>query len=185
MDYLPNIGFPKLANVWESHLVKRAGCKCTFLHWCWRLQSLPTIPRADLLQNGLVGSPCSPRDSQESSPTPQFKSINSSALSLLHRPTLTHRPGPEDHLQEATRYTCRHLDTQWLKSYCSTVWGFFGHMVQLAGTLAWQWNCQVLTTALPGNSLHDLSLEAFKSASSVTCLWCREGSSMFWPSFWY
>ena len=30
-------------------------------------------PRADLLQNGLVGSPCSPRDSQESSPTSQFK----------------------------------------------------------------------------------------------------------------
>ena len=28
-------------------------------------------------------------DSQESSPTPQFKSINSSALSLLHSPTLT------------------------------------------------------------------------------------------------
>ena len=45
--------------------------------------------RADLLQNGLVGSPCSPRDSQESSLTPQFKSINSSALSLLHSPTLT------------------------------------------------------------------------------------------------
>ena len=32
---------------------------------------------------------CSPRDSQESSPTPQFKSINSSALSLLHSPTRT------------------------------------------------------------------------------------------------
>ena len=45
-------------------------------------------PRADLLQNGLVGSPCSPRDSQESSPTLQFKSINSSVLSLLHSPTL-------------------------------------------------------------------------------------------------
>ena len=44
-------------------------------------------PRADLLQNGLVGSPCSPRDSQESSPTLQFKSINSLALSLLHSPT--------------------------------------------------------------------------------------------------
>ena len=40
-------------------------------------------PRADLLQYGLVGSPCSPRDSQESSPTPQFKSINSPALSLF------------------------------------------------------------------------------------------------------
>ena len=36
-----------------------------------------------------VGSLCSPRDSQESSPTPQFKSINSSALSFLHSPTLT------------------------------------------------------------------------------------------------
>ena len=39
-------------------------------------------------QNGLVGSPCSPRDSQESSPTPQFKSINSSVLCLLHSLTL-------------------------------------------------------------------------------------------------
>ena len=29
------------------------------------------------------------RDSQESSPTPKFKSINSSALSLFHSPTLT------------------------------------------------------------------------------------------------
>ena len=51
--------------------------------------SLQRNPRADLLQHGLVGSPCSPRDSQESSPTPQFKSINSSALSFLHSPTLT------------------------------------------------------------------------------------------------
>ena len=37
----------------------------------------------------LVGSPCSPRDSQESSPTPQFKSINSLALSFLYGPALT------------------------------------------------------------------------------------------------
>ena len=44
---------------------------------------------ADLLQNGLVGSPCSPRTSQESSPTPQFKSISSLALRFLHSPTLT------------------------------------------------------------------------------------------------
>ena len=36
----------------------------------------------DLLQNGLVGSPCSPRYSQESSPTPQFKTINSLAPSF-------------------------------------------------------------------------------------------------------
>ena len=39
--------------------------------------------------DGLVGSPCSPRDSQESSPTPQFKCINSSVLSFLYSPTLT------------------------------------------------------------------------------------------------
>ena len=30
------------------------------------------------------------RDSQESSPTPQFKSINSSVLSFLYSPTLTY-----------------------------------------------------------------------------------------------
>ena len=36
-----------------------------------------------------VGSPCSPRHSQESSPTPQFKSINSSVLSFLYSPILT------------------------------------------------------------------------------------------------
>ena len=52
-------------------------------------QSFQWTFRTDFLQNGLVGSPCSLRDSQESSPTPQFKSINSLALSLLHSPTLT------------------------------------------------------------------------------------------------
>ena len=35
------------------------------------------------------GSPCSSRGSQESSPTSQFKSINSSALSFLYSPPLT------------------------------------------------------------------------------------------------
>ena len=45
--------------------------------------------RIDLLN--LLGSPCciSPRDSQEYSPTPQFRSINSSLLSFLYSPTLT------------------------------------------------------------------------------------------------
>ena len=58
-------------------------------YWSFQLQhhSFQGNPRADFLQNGLVGSPCSPWDPQESSPTPQFKSINSSALSLLHSPT--------------------------------------------------------------------------------------------------
>ena len=34
-------------------------------------------------------TPCSPRDFQQSFPTPQFKSINSLALSFLYSPTLT------------------------------------------------------------------------------------------------
>ena len=52
-------------------------------------KSFQWTPRTDLLQNGLVGSPCSPRDSQESSPAPQFKSTDSSMLSFLYSPTLT------------------------------------------------------------------------------------------------
>ena len=52
-------------------------------------QSFQRIFRTDFLQDGLIGSPCSPRDSQESSPTPQFKSISSSALSFLYSPTFT------------------------------------------------------------------------------------------------
>ena len=37
----------------------------------------------------MVWSSCNPRDSTESSPAPQFKSINSLTLSLLYGPTLT------------------------------------------------------------------------------------------------
>ena len=39
-------------------------------------QSFQWTPRTDLLSDRLSGSPCSPRDSQESSPTSQFKSIH-------------------------------------------------------------------------------------------------------------
>ena len=52
-------------------------------------QSFEWIFRTDFLLDGLVGSPCSPRHSQESSPTPQFKSINFSAFSFLYSPILT------------------------------------------------------------------------------------------------
>ena len=57
----------------------------------------PLVSASVLLMNiqglfplGLTGlSPSSPRDSQEASPTPQFESINSSALSLLYGAALT------------------------------------------------------------------------------------------------
>ena len=48
---------------------------------CW-------IFKVDFLEDWLVWSPCSPKNSQESSPTPHFKSISSSVLSLLYSPTL-------------------------------------------------------------------------------------------------
>ena len=48
-------------------------------------QSFQWIFSVDILLDWLVWSPYSPRDSQESSPTPQFKSINSSGLSFLYR----------------------------------------------------------------------------------------------------
>ena len=49
----------------------------------------PSNEYSGLISFRVVGSPCSPRDSQESSPTPQFKSINSLGLSFLYSPTLT------------------------------------------------------------------------------------------------
>ena len=52
-------------------------------------QSFQWIFRIDLLQDWLVLYPCSPRDSQESSLTPQFKSISSLVLSFHYSPNLT------------------------------------------------------------------------------------------------
>ena len=52
-------------------------------------QSFPWIFWTDFLWDGLGGSPCYPGDSEESPPTPQFKSINSSAFSFLYSSTLT------------------------------------------------------------------------------------------------
>ena len=53
-------------------------------------QNIGASTSASVLPMNIQGwSPCSPRDSRESSPTPQFKSINSLALSLLYCPTLT------------------------------------------------------------------------------------------------
>ena len=52
-------------------------------------QSFQWIFRIDFFKDWLVWFPCSPRDPQESSPVPQFKRINSTALSLLYGPTLT------------------------------------------------------------------------------------------------
>ena len=63
-------------------------------YWSFSFSISPSNEHLGLIsfKDGLVGSPCSPRDSQESSPTPQLKSINSSVLSLLYGPTLWSNP---------------------------------------------------------------------------------------------
>ena len=64
-------------NVWQKPL-----------QYC-KVISLQLIKINGKKKDWLVWSPCNPRDSQVSSPTPQFKSINSLALSFLYSPTLT------------------------------------------------------------------------------------------------
>ena len=59
-------------------------------YWSFSFSISPSNEHPGLISlDGIVGSPCSLKDSQESSPTPQFKSITSSALSFLYSPTLT------------------------------------------------------------------------------------------------
>ena len=75
-------------------------------------ESFQWIFNTDFLYDWLVGSPCSPGDSQESSPTPQVKSINSLVLSFLYSPTLT---SAHDH---------------W-KTIALTRWTFVGKVISL------------------------------------------------------
>ena len=58
-------------------------------YWCFSFSISPSNEYSDLIFFRPVGSPCTPRASQESSPTPQFKNINSSSLSFLYSPTIT------------------------------------------------------------------------------------------------
>ena len=58
-------------------------------YWSFSFSISPSNEHPGLISFRMDWSPCSPRDSQEPSPTPQFKSINSLVLSLLYSPTLT------------------------------------------------------------------------------------------------
>ena len=81
---------PPALNLSQHHGLSRWVC---FLHQVAKalelqLQAFQWIFKVDFLWDWLVWSTCWPRDSQESSPEPQIKSINSSALNLLYGPTL-------------------------------------------------------------------------------------------------
>ena len=104
-------------------------------------QSFQWTPRSDLLENGLVASPCSPRDSQESSPTPQFKSINSLALSFLYSPTLTSVPD----------YQCDTILASGLMASSFTLW-----ITHLGESICHILNSSMVTT-------HDKELSPFVS----------------------
>ena len=59
-------------------------------YWSFSINISPSSEYLGLITLGMTSwSLCSPRDSQESSPTPQFKSINFSVLSLFYSPSLT------------------------------------------------------------------------------------------------
>ena len=79
--------FPALGSFlqWVCSLHKVA--KVLELHL--QYQPFQWIFRTYFLQDRLIWSPCCPRDSQESFPIPQFKSVNWSVLSLFNCPTLT------------------------------------------------------------------------------------------------
>ena len=61
------------------------------MYWSFSFSTGPSNVYSGLISSKywLVWSPCSPRDFLESSPATQFKSINSSAFSLLYSPALT------------------------------------------------------------------------------------------------
>ena len=59
-------------------------------YWSFSFSVSPSNEYSGLIsfRTDWLGYPCSPRDSQESSPTPPFKTINSLALSFLYGLTL-------------------------------------------------------------------------------------------------
>ena len=93
---------------------------CKVLEFQLQHQSFQWIFRTDFPEDWLVWSPCSSRDSQESSPTPQFKSINSSVLSFLHSPTLTS------------------IHDYW-KTIALTRWNFVGKVMSLLFNMLSRW----------------------------------------------
>ena len=58
-------------------------------YWSFSFNISPSIEHPGPIYFRMVGSLCRPRNFQESSLTPQFKSINSLVLSFLYNPTLT------------------------------------------------------------------------------------------------
>ena len=113
-------------------------------------QSFQWALRTDLHYDGLVGSPCNLKDSQESSATPQFKSINSSVLSFLYSPTLT---SIHDHWKNHS------LDYVWH----SQTWTFAGKVMSLLF-----------------NMLSRLVITFLPRSKRLLISWCNQHLQWFW-----
>ena len=83
---LPSI-FPNIRVFSSESVLHIRWPKC----WSFSFSISPSNEYSGLIsfQMDWVVSPCSPKDSLESSPTPQFKSISSLVLSFLYSPTPT------------------------------------------------------------------------------------------------
>ena len=80
---LPSV-FPRI-RIFSSELALCIRCP-----QYWSFSILSSNEYSGLIYIRIAGwSPCCPRDSQESSPAPQWESINSLVLSFLYGPTLT------------------------------------------------------------------------------------------------
>ena len=125
-------------------------------------QSFQWVFRVDFLYDWLVWSPCSPRDSQEFSPTPQFKSTISLVLSLLCCLALTS--------------IC---DTG--KTIALTIWTFVGKMISLLFNTLFRFVIAFLTRSnhlliswLQSPSTVILEPKKRKSASTFPPFTCHE-----------
>ena len=85
---LPSSSAPNLSQ--HQGLFQWVGCVRWPKYWSFSFSISPTKEYSGLISFKIdwFGSSCCPRDSQEPSPRPQFKSINSSVLCLCYGPAL-------------------------------------------------------------------------------------------------
>ena len=118
----------------------------------------------------LVWFPCSPRDSQESSLTPQFRSIRSSVLSFLYSPTL---------LELTTGKTNKQTNKQTKKTHDFGWQNFAAKVISLPFSML-----SKLVITFLSRSKH-LLISLLKSPSAVKLKSKKINVSLFWGFHFY
>ena len=111
------------------------------------------------IQDWLAGSPYSPKDSQESSPTPHLKSINSLVLSFLYGLTLT---SIRDYWKN---HSFDYIDLCWQSNVCNML-------------------SRLVLTFLPRNKRLLISLPQWPSAVTLEPKICILGHKLSLNRFW-